>query len=77
MLFQVPPPESLQGHFLSIALPIILSFLAKEFWASRRERSRDNKLAVLLTEYRLHRHDEKKGALTAEGVTYPRTNGDR
>ena len=79
----LPQAESLLGHFLTIALPIILAFLLKEWSSTRREKKRaarlvqekllqDSELTTLLRNYRLHDHTEQSGPLSAEQIRYPR-----
>lgn len=81
---QIPPAESLGGHFLSIALPIILAFAGHAYFSWRgdqkKERKKaqevlekDNQLALLLREYKLHYHKENTGALHAEAIRYPQS----
>lgn len=84
---QTPQPENVAAHFFWIALPIILATLAGQWASYRASRKRgeakdkergseqllkDNRLAILLDNYRLHDHPEKSGPLHAENVRYPR-----
>jgi hypothetical protein len=76
-MLQIPPPESFQSHLLFVALPVILATAAGQmlsYFANRkRGKDKDNRLAMLLEEYRLHEHEENAGALQAENIRYPRS----
>jgi hypothetical protein len=82
-MIQIQPDSTMQQHFVSIALPIIGAFIAKELssWLRdlRREKrekaergKKDNELAILLRNYRLHDHPEPEGVLHAENIRYAR-----
>lgn len=70
------PPESLEAHFLSISLPIILSWGGVELSRWLRDRKREKRgaseLGFLLKNFQLHYHTEPDGPLHAENIRYPR-----
>lgn len=73
------PPESIRGHFVSIALPIMLSFAVKEassWWRDRQKQKRgESEIVFMLRNFRLHDHPEPSGVLHAENIRFPRANG--
>jgi hypothetical protein len=75
-MIQAQTPITLQQLFVSIALPMVAAFTAKEVSAwlreIRREKREKIELAILLRNYRLHDHPEHAGVLHAENVRYAR-----
>jgi len=84
---QIPPlPDHAASNFFWIALPTILTLGASQWLVllanRKRGREKDNRLAVLLDNYRLHEHGEwkdenSKGPLNAENMRFPRDPNDR
>jgi hypothetical protein len=75
-MIQAQAPLTMQQLFVSIALPMVAAFAAKELSAwlrdLRREKREKIELAILLRNYRLHDHPEPSGVLHAENVRYAR-----
>jgi hypothetical protein len=76
-MIQAQTPITLQQLFVSIALPMLAAFVAKELSAWLRELHREKRekieLAILLRNYRLHDHPEPTpSVLHAENVRYAR-----
>jgi hypothetical protein len=94
VLLQIQQPENVSAHFFWIALPIILSLgagqlatyfanarkgMKKDLERKQAELEKDNRLAIMLENYRLHDHGEWKdeqseGPLHAENIRFPRSS---
>ena len=84
--------QNVAWHFFWIVLPVVLSVLAGQFFSYQASKRRgekkdkarmeqqdlkDDRLAMLLEQYRLHdhsewKHDSSTGPLHAENIRYPR-----
>lgn len=85
---QVPQPDhDALWHLIYVVAPVILTLLGGQMAMYRANKHRgeerdkkiaetllmkDNRLAILLENYRLHEHVEREGPLTAENIRYPR-----
>ena len=64
-----PEIQSEVMHFLIHSLPVMLTVLGVAW----RFSVKFGEQKTIQKEFLPHRHDEKKGELSAEGITYPRS----
>ncbi len=87
LIQSVDENQNILWHFFWIVLPVMLTVMGSQWLSQRANRKRgeekdrkrflmdlekDNRLAILLENYRLHEHVEKDATLHSDGIRYPR-----